>query len=884
MDFLENCSSQELRNMKNMISSYRKLKENVGRQSRQTSHTPSALLRYKTRGLSGESGKSDCDSSLRNNELRRSRSLINLSDKFSFTSSNANHVSPSFNAAEKSISIESSSDDNESGEDVLKVSSVASLPSKSKRGVSNWAKAKSSKDISASISKSYIQLAYAAQILNSTLVEVQTSIASSSSSIRKSSHKTKSRISVPKLEEKDCLAKLANIIGSLSEQLEKEIDTYTTSSANRLEDVQNDNAILKQRLSNALNVQRNIEGELKELTRENKLLQEENKNLAMKIVPFIPDKSEQFLRRDRNDQLDRIESPRRKRRHEAEIFYKQERETSSSNNIDNASSFCDDDDDFASSHSLSREYCPRKSSTGFETGYNPSHHDDSKQSVLDASEEEHEISKSESMEMITRVDELDNIKLYVKSKNMDVAGLHGRLKLEEFEKLEQTVHFISQEKEELLLDLENVAESYREMELERDNYASILKMILREKNSSESNLFELLDGLLVHLNNSMVSADNGDNAAGRHHGAGGYFIESALHVIQGQNISLREEMARMRDSLQKTTGQNNLLQSNNDELTSKVQNMEKLMESAQLEMEQKRMEAKEKYESLEKLYNTDDLDKCLQGKEKEIQRLKDLVEATEKATSSQAKKIMELQKGNAKLGKEVDELKQNKDNQDHLITQLKSNMRDKKGKWVDRVRSASAELQQSKDHCKWLQTQIDSLNSQLIDAHERIKAHEKDKAALALRVLSADEERKILDRKILEIKSVMEGDAVLRTALAERNEVLQSEINRLRREKILNDSVSFDQQPMKCFKNIGDGGESVFVDHQPNTLDDLSSIASVPLDNSHSPVRHNRDVTPLSRKNRQAKPPRKQFNDIPRAAVKLIQIYEMFYKIQANLD
>ncbi|CAL8103490.1 unnamed protein product [Orchesella dallaii] len=114
----------------------------------------------------------------------------------------------------------------------------------------------------------------------------------------------------------------------------------------------------------------------------------------------------------------------------------------------------------------------------------------------------------------------------------------------------------------------------------------------------------------------------------------------------------------------------------------------------------------------------------------------------------------------------------------------------------------------------------------------------------------------------------MEGDAVLRTALAERNEVLQSEINRLRREKILNDSVSL-EQPMKYLKNFGEGGESVFVDHQPNTLDDLSSIASVPLENSHSPVRNSRNVTPLSRKNRQATPARKHFNEIPRAAVSL---------------
>ncbi|CAL8103485.1 unnamed protein product [Orchesella dallaii] len=416
MDFLENCSSQELRNAKNILSKYLKSAANVNRPSRQSSHAPSAL-RYRSRDSSEESRQSDCHLSHRNNELRRSRSLINLRDNFSMTSSNLKHASKSFAIAEKNNSVQSSSDE-EFNDDALNVNShstSSSLASKSKRGVPRLVKGKS-KDVSASISKSYIQLTLAAQILNNTLVEVQTNNASSSCN-RNSSHKSKSRLHVPKLEEKDCLAKLSNIIGSLSEQLQKEIDTYTTSSTNRLEDVQNDNAILKQRLSNALNVQRNIEGELKELTRENKLLQEENKNLAMKIVPFLPDKTEQFQRRD--SQQNRTLDSRNKSRHEAEIFCKIAKDTIS--NKDNASTLCDDEDDYVCP-SLSREYCLRESSTGFETNYGQNEYN--KQSSFDASKEP---SRSESMEKMTRFDELDNIKLYVKSKNMDLAGLHGKL-------------------------------------------------------------------------------------------------------------------------------------------------------------------------------------------------------------------------------------------------------------------------------------------------------------------------------------------------------------------------------------------------------------------------------------------------------------------------
>jgi uncharacterized phage infection (PIP) family protein YhgE len=76
-----------------------------------------------------------------------------------------------------------------------------------------------------------------------------------------------------------------------------------------------------------------------------------------------------------------------------------------------------------------------------------------------------------------------------------------------------------------------------------------------------------------------------------------------------------------------------------------------------------------------------------------------------------------------------------------IISQLKSNFRDQKSKWTERIRLATEEASQSKEHCRWLQSQIDHMNQQLDDAHERIKAHENDKSQLAQQIILADEEK-----------------------------------------------------------------------------------------------------------------------------------------------
>lgn len=68
-------------------------------------------------------------------------------------------------------------------------------------------------------------------------------------------------------------------------------------------------------------------------------------------------------------------------------------------------------------------------------------------------------------------------------------------------------------------------------------------------------------------------------------------------------------------------------------------------------------------------------------------------------------------------------------------------LKEESRKWTEKVNSACNELQKSKDQCNWLQSQIDNLKVQLVEAHEKIKAHEKDKSTLAHKVLVADEER-----------------------------------------------------------------------------------------------------------------------------------------------
>lgn len=81
---------------------------------------------------------------------------------------------------------------------------------------------------------------------------------------------------------------------------------------------------------------------------------------------------------------------------------------------------------------------------------------------------------------------------------------------------------------------------------------------------------------------------------------------------------------------------------------------------------------------------------------------------------------------------------------DHLadiISQLRTGLKDQKSQWNERLRISSEEASQSKQHCEWLKCQLEQVNQQLKDAHDRLKLHEMDKVQLAQQLLLAEEER-----------------------------------------------------------------------------------------------------------------------------------------------
>jgi chromosome segregation ATPase len=76
-----------------------------------------------------------------------------------------------------------------------------------------------------------------------------------------------------------------------------------------------------------------------------------------------------------------------------------------------------------------------------------------------------------------------------------------------------------------------------------------------------------------------------------------------------------------------------------------------------------------------------------------------------------------------------------------IVHQLRDTLKEQKLQWSERLKTGEAEVAQVKQSNNWLQSQVDHLNNQLSEAHERMKAHERDKSGLAQQVLSAEEER-----------------------------------------------------------------------------------------------------------------------------------------------
>lgn len=68
-------------------------------------------------------------------------------------------------------------------------------------------------------------------------------------------------------------------------------------------------------------------------------------------------------------------------------------------------------------------------------------------------------------------------------------------------------------------------------------------------------------------------------------------------------------------------------------------------------------------------------------------------------------------------------------------------MKEQKGKVKDQIVSTHKDLQKSQEQCNWLQGQIENFQTELREAREKIKLQENDKAYLAHKVFTAEEER-----------------------------------------------------------------------------------------------------------------------------------------------
>jgi len=168
-----------------------------------------------------------------------------------------------------------------------------------------------------------------------------------------------------------------------------------------------------------------------------------------------------------------------------------------------------------------------------------------------------------------------------------------------------------------------------------------------------------------------------------------------------------------------------------------------------------------------------------------MKQVQDGLQTLQKTNLRQLKKCNEHQTLNTRLKQDLTDHKTNMESLSTIVYQLRDNLKEQDAQWRDRLKAGTDEVTQAKENNKWLQSQVEHLNGQLVEAHERIKAHERDKTCLAQQVISAEDERKMVDRKLQELRTALQGDTVLREALMERNEALQIEINRLRKARLM---------------------------------------------------------------------------------------------------
>jgi hypothetical protein len=104
------------------------------------------------------------------------------------------------------------------------------------------------------------------------------------------------------------------------------------------------------------------------------------------------------------------------------------------------------------------------------------------------------------------------------------------------------------EKSKILEDLELLVEQQKTLLREKARYESILKIILKEKESSTNQdfIFNLQD--LLHKLLEKVNLISDTNSIGLSSDAGS-FLEGALQAVQEQNSALRAEISQLKDEL-----------------------------------------------------------------------------------------------------------------------------------------------------------------------------------------------------------------------------------------------------------------------------------------------------------------------------------------------
>ena len=279
-----------------------------------------------------------------------------------------------------------------------------------------------------------------------------------------------------------------------------------------------------------------------------------------------------------------------------------------------------------------------------------------------------------------REHDFDSIMNFVRERGNAMDCLNNQIEKynEDFQRLQEEIYQVANEKMELHKAYEELMDEHRALLKERQSYEGILNLILKEKKGTEESIHQILETLINKLN--AIAAEEGTNSRFT-------VLESALHAVQGQNSQYREEITELKCKLN-TVEQNHLvirselesaltrsrteaeqlrtsLQSRNDECGATQRlHLEKLAKLQ--ELHDSAVSAKVKkhafYSSFACLLLNSiqaDVEKTLAEKEIELAKQQSAMETLQKQNFKQQKKVQELQKTNIKLLRDLQDHKKN---------------------------------------------------------------------------------------------------------------------------------------------------------------------------------------------------------------------------------